>query len=102
MTTSTDQTVFPPFTVTRAAIDQLTALGGAVRIDLEDGGCCGTTYVFDQADPAAPDAADGTVYGCPGAWLIVSDAAADVFPEPLWTTPGASSLHGSDHRQPQH
>lgn len=80
MTISTDQTIFPPFTVTRAAIDQLTALGGAVRVDLEDGGCCGTTYVFDQVDPAAPDAAGGTTYGCPGAWLIVSDTAADVLP----------------------
>lgn len=75
MATSTDQALFPPFTVTRAAIEQLTALGGAVRIDIEDGGCCGTTYVFNQVDP---ESASGTAYGCPGAWLIVSDTAASV------------------------
>lgn len=80
MATDLDQTAFPPFTVTRTAIDELSALGGAVRVDLEDGGCCGTAYVFNQVDSAAPEAAGGTAYGCPGAWLIVSDAAAAVLP----------------------
>ena len=95
MTATADTTVFPPFTVTRAAIDQLTVLGGAVRIDVEDGGCSGATYTFAQvnphepvrsgepsgaADPRAGGASrtDDTAYGCPGAWLVVSDAAAEV------------------------
>lgn len=40
----TEVTRFPPFDLTRAAIDQIANLGGAVRIDLTEGGCCGKTY----------------------------------------------------------
>lgn len=71
------ETRFPPFAVTPAAIDQIVALGG-VRIDVEPGGCCGTTYVYAQLDPA-PDQREGDErYGCPGAWLDVADAAGVV------------------------
>ena len=73
MATSTHQTLFPPFTVTRAAIEQLTVLGGAVRIDIEDGGCCGTTYVFNQVDPAAAEAAAGTDEREPFTFFDVGD-----------------------------
>lgn len=79
MTEST--TVLPPFTVTRAAIDAIEALGGAVRIDVESGGCCGTSYSFERVDGEVEGAAaGGERYGCPGAWLIVSPAAAEVLP----------------------
>jgi len=40
------ETTHPSFTVTRPAINQIEALGGAVLIDAEDGGCCGTAYAF--------------------------------------------------------
>lgn len=32
--------------VTPAAVTQIRALGGCLRVSLEPGGCCGTTYVF--------------------------------------------------------
>lgn len=74
-----DATVLPPFAVTRAAIDQLEILGGCVLIDVEDGGCCGSTYVFASVPTdALPDGARR--YGCPGAWLAVGPAAAAVLP----------------------
>ena len=66
-------TVYPPFDVTEAAIDKITSLGGEVRLDLSAGGCCGTTYVFEQT--AQPD---DLLFGCPGAVLAVSPAALDV------------------------
>jgi iron-sulfur cluster assembly accessory protein len=69
-------TVFPPFRVTPAAILQLEALGGTVRIDVETGGCCGNTYVF-SLEPGGPL---DFVYGCPGAELVVSDRAASLLP----------------------
>lgn len=75
----TIETVLPPFTVTRAAIDEITSLSGAIRIDLAEGGCCGTTYVFSQEDLEGSEVGD-TPYGCPGAWLIVSSTAAAVLP----------------------
>lgn len=37
----TETTILPPFEVTRAAVDAIGALGGCVRIDVEQGGCCG-------------------------------------------------------------
>lgn len=70
-------TVFPPFTVTTAAISMLSELG-SVRVDLEEGGCCGTTYVFHQVATDETLAASDSSYGCPGAWLVVSQAAEAV------------------------
>ncbi len=92
MAIETDRMNYPPFTVTPAAIDELVTLGGAVRVDVEPGGCCGTTFVYEVVDGAVPDEAvlDGAAddadptlagdvfYGCPGAWLIVSRAAEEV------------------------
>ena len=62
------ETVFPPFTVTAAAIRQLELMGGRARVD---GGCCGNTYVFTRGPGSDSDAK----YGCRGAELFVSDAA---------------------------
>lgn len=42
------ETILPPFAVTAAAIRQLEVLGGSARVDIEDGGCCGRTYVFTR------------------------------------------------------
>ena len=75
-----EPTTYPPFDVTRAAIDQIESLGGAVLIDVEPGGCCGRTDAFSQADPAAIPRAGDVRYGCPGAWLIVAATAAAVLP----------------------
>lgn len=77
MAAQPDDTRFPPFAVTRAAIEQIESLGGAVRIDVVDGGCCGQTYDFSTADGGGP-AGDDTAYGCPGAWLVVGARAAAV------------------------
>lgn len=74
----TDVTVLPPFQVSQSAVQAIEALGGAVRVDLEDGGCCGTTYVFDLVDPQSEAVAEDVRYGCPGAWLFVSATAAAV------------------------
>lgn len=68
------ETTYPPFAVTTAAVEQIEAVGGAVRVDLQAGGCCGSTYVF-TAEPAAR--ADLT-FGCPGALLAVSRGALQV------------------------
>lgn len=67
----------PPFPVTRAAIEEITALGGTVRVDVESGGCCGRTWVFSQGAPRDSD----WVYGCPGAVLAVSAAALTLLAE---------------------
>jgi iron-sulfur cluster assembly accessory protein len=61
----------PPFRVTRPAIDTIEAVGGTVRVDLEPGGCSGHAYSWTLAPPRDDDA----VYGCEGAWLVVSAAA---------------------------
>ncbi|MGP5387296.1 HesB/IscA family protein [Brachybacterium tyrofermentans] len=75
---TSDSAALPPFTVTPAAIDEIAALGGAVRIDLDPGGCCGTAYAF-TLPAAAVVPADGTMrYGCEGAWLLVSAEAEEV------------------------
>jgi Fe-S cluster assembly iron-binding protein IscA len=60
----------PTFPVSRNAIDQITAVGGTVRIDVEDGGCCGLTWVFTQDEQQDSD----ELFGCPGAVLAVSAA----------------------------
>lgn len=75
MDTFGTSTTRPPFEVTTAAVDQITALG-AVRLSLAAGRCCGTTYVFTQvADERAPGV---TRFGCAGAWLHVDDDALDL------------------------
>ncbi len=68
---SDDETRLPPFSVTEAAIEQLVTVGGAVRVDIEPGGCSGQAWVFAQELPGEGDEA----YGCPGAVLAVSPAA---------------------------
>lgn len=73
-----DVSVLPPFQVTQSAVQAIEDLGGAVRIDLEEGGCCGTTYVFALVDPQSDAVAQDARYGCPGAWLFVSPTAATV------------------------
>ena len=65
------ETVFPPFTVTAAAIRQLEVMGGRARVDIQDGGCCGQVYVFTQGPGDETD----DRYGCSGAELFVSAAA---------------------------
>jgi Fe-S cluster assembly iron-binding protein IscA len=66
-----EETVFPPFQVSRAAVSQIEAVGGVVRIDIADGGCCGRKYVFLAGMPDADD----QVFGCPGATLALSPVA---------------------------
>ena len=68
------ETVFPPFTVTPAAIRQIEAMGGLARVEVREGGCCGNTYAFSQSAGIESD----TRYGCPGAELFVSEAACAV------------------------
>jgi iron-sulfur cluster assembly accessory protein len=63
----------PPFQVTNAAIDEL-GRHGCVRVDVADRGCCGTAYVYDTELPAEGD----EVYGCDGAWLVVSRLALPI------------------------
>lgn len=70
--------MLPPFTVTRAAIDQIAALGGALLVDLEEGGCCGTAYAFSRPEDPATCAPSTRRYGCDGAWLLVSERAGSV------------------------
>lgn len=47
-----------------------------MRIDLIDGGCCGTAYDFTRHPAASSD----QVFGCDGAWLVVSDDAMRILP----------------------
>ena len=65
------ETRFPPFGVTPAAVAQIEAVGGTVRVDVADGGCCGRTYEFTPGP--AGDGDEG--FGCPGAVLAVSATA---------------------------
>ncbi len=69
-----DRTVLPPSAVTPAAIHPLTLVGGTVRVDLIETGCCGRTYAWATDPPAAGD----DVFGCAGALLAVSPAALPV------------------------
>lgn len=95
-----ETTVLPPFAVTRTAIEAIEALGGAVRIDLRAGGCCGTTYAFSQVDAGSDVDAGSEVdpgdtrYGCPGAWLVVSGVAGPVLE-------GATLDYGARLRPPR-
>ena len=73
-------TTFPPFTVTQAAIAQIAELGGAIMIDAEDGGCCGSVYAFSVVDDESPGVTGAERYGCPGAWLLVAPRARGVLP----------------------
>lgn len=57
--------------VTAAAVAQIEAVGGSVRVDVVDGGCCGRTYEFTTGPPGHGD--EG--FGCPGAVLAVSAPA---------------------------
>lgn len=68
------ETSFPPFGVSAAAVEQIEAVGGSVRVDIEAGGCCGSAYVF-TAEPAAES---DHAFGCPGAVLAVSRSALPV------------------------
>ncbi len=67
-----NHTALPPFTVTPAAVRQLETVGGTVRVDLAPTGCCGLTYTWTTDPPATDD----EVFGCTGAALAVSAAAA--------------------------
>ncbi|EWS81362.1 iron-sulfur cluster assembly accessory protein [Brachybacterium phenoliresistens] len=69
--------MLPPFTVTRAAVAQIVALGGAVHIGLGSGGCCGTVYAYAVLENPA-EASGAALFGCPGAWLLVAPEALDV------------------------
>ncbi|WP_394163048.1 HesB/IscA family protein [Galactobacter valiniphilus] len=69
-----DHVRLPPFTVSRAAIDQIEALGGTVRIGVEPGGCAGSSLNFALPGPGASRAVR---FGCPGAWLEVEPAALE-------------------------
>src|SRR5690606_18777776 len=73
-----EASILPPFRVSRPAIQAIEDLGGAVRIDVEDGGCCGSTYVCALVDPDSDVVADDARYGCPGAWLFVSSTAGSI------------------------
>lgn len=86
-----DETRFPPFAVTRSAIHKIGELG-AVRISLQDGGCCGTTYVYDA--PQDPEAGDAECFGCPGAWLVVD-------PEAVGLLEGATLDYGARLKPPR-
>lgn len=90
----TEPRVLPPFSVTRSAIHAIESFGGAVRIDLEDGGCCGTTYSFSLVDADSDTVAGDAQYGCPDAWLFVSQAAAPVLP-------GATLDYGANLKPPR-
>ncbi|MDQ3541067.1 MAG: iron-sulfur cluster assembly accessory protein [Chloroflexota bacterium] len=70
------ETRYPPFAVTPTAIRKIEDVGGCVRIDLVDGGCCGTAYDF----AVHPGASTDEVFGCEGAWLLVSRDAMAILP----------------------
>jgi hypothetical protein len=78
-------TIFPAFAVTPAAVDQIVALGGSVRIDVRAGDCCGNVYSYERADPDHAAGADR--YGCPGAWLQLIARSPRRRRERRWTTP---------------
>lgn len=63
-----------PFRVSQAAIDQLEAVGGFVRVDITPGGCCGSTYEFSDGTPTPTD----VLFGCEGAILAVTPDALAV------------------------
>ncbi|MDQ3475271.1 MAG: hypothetical protein M3492_02710 [Actinomycetota bacterium] len=61
-----EKTQFTPFPVSGTAIDQISTVGRTVRIDVEQGGCCGWTWAFSRREPASSD----EIFGCPGAVLL--------------------------------
>lgn len=65
-----------------------------MRIDLTDGGCCGTTYPFSLADANSETVADDARYGCSGAWLVVSEPAGSVLA-------GATLDYGANLKPPR-
>lgn len=59
-----------PLVLTAAARQKITDLGGALRVFLEDGGCCGTAYAFGAELPHPGDHVwtDGALtLACPAA-----------------------------------
>ena len=76
----------PAFRVTKTAVDQIEALGGAVRISIVRGGCCGYVFCFTASDTAdVPGALEDSHsrYGCEGAWLYVSRDADELLESAL-------------------
>lgn len=73
-----DALLLPPFSVTPAAISEISALGRSLLLDIEEGGCCGTAYVFSLLDAGQPLPTGIRRYGCEGAWLLISDRAKAV------------------------
>lgn len=72
-----------PFDVTKAAREQIRALGGRLYIGTEPGGCCGTSYVFSAGSRAACsdldefDADDAVVVMEPETTQLLSGAKLD-------------------------
>ena len=69
-----------PFTLTPAAQGEIRRLGGTLRVGLEAGGCCGTSYVFaldrQPGDLLLTDV-DLTLRLSPAAALILTGARLD-------------------------
>lgn len=59
--------------LTPAALAQIRALGGTLRVGLEPGGCCGVAYVF-----ALEPQPDDILHSIEGIVLALSPAAAEV------------------------
>lgn len=89
-----DTVTFPPFQVTPAAIAMIEQLGGAMLIDLEPGGCCGTAYTYESVACTMAASTHVEAYGCPGAWLLVTRRAGSVLP-------GATVDYGARLRPPR-
>ncbi|HYF76071.1 MAG TPA: iron-sulfur cluster assembly accessory protein [Symbiobacteriaceae bacterium] len=65
-------------TVTTAAADKVLALGGQLRIELRQGGCCGTHYCFLLAGPQPGDIAIAPgIHAAPDAAQILQGARLD-------------------------
>lgn len=71
------ETRYPPFTVTPTAIQKIEDVGGSVRIDLVDGGCCGTAYDFRAHRVIRSSAARARGWSMQ---LLVSHAAMEILP----------------------
>lgn len=69
-----EEPTLPPFEVTETAIANIESVGGTVRVTLDRGGCCGTTYAFGSGEGDPSDHR----FGCHGAWLLVTDEALEV------------------------
>lgn len=86
--------VLPPFTVTAAAVAEISRLPGNVLIDVTSGGCCGRSYAFRLLDDAHEAPSGSQRFGCEGAWLHVTPAALSVLS-------GATLDHRSQLRPPR-